>query len=246
LSSAEATTDTPADEARQALLDAITAELGDTVLGTHLVPGQDLWFRVSSEAWATTADYLRNRQRFRFFDWLSAIDWMPSPFGRGLDAQVDKLLGLETGAADETFDEGTELQEPAGGGHPIYVTGVCGGDTRFQVLARVNNLTTNLGVTVKVDVPTETLTLDTWTRTYAGADWHERETYEMYGISFAGHPSLRKLYLPTDFEGHPLRKDFPLLARLIKPWPGIVEVEPMPGAADSGEGGTSENTEDAS
>ncbi|MGI9609253.1 MAG: hypothetical protein ACR2NL_03060, partial [Acidimicrobiia bacterium] len=41
---------------------------------------------------------------------------------------------------------------------------------------------------------------------------------------------LRPLYLPTDFEGNPMRKDFPLLARMIKPWPGIVDVEPMPDA----------------
>jgi NADH-quinone oxidoreductase subunit C len=40
---------------------------------------------------------------------------------------------------------------------------------------------------------------------------------------------MTKLYLPGDFEGHPLRKDFPLLSRRLKPWPGIVDVEPMPG-----------------
>ena len=66
---------------------------------------------------------------------------------------------------------------------------------------------------------------------YPGADWHERETWEMYGIVFDGHPSLRHLYLPSEFEGHPLRKDFPLLAREVKPWPGLVDVEPMPGDA---------------
>ena len=54
----------------------------------------------------------------------------------------------------------------------------------------------------------------------------------MFGITFDGHPGLRHLYLPGEFEGHPLRKDFPLLARLVKPWPGIVDVEPMPGGAD--------------
>jgi NADH-quinone oxidoreductase subunit C len=54
----------------------------------------------------------------------------------------------------------------------------------------------------------------------------------MFGISFDGHPGLRHLYLPGEFEGHPLRKDFPLLARLVKPWPGIVDVEPRPAAAD--------------
>ena len=41
--------------------------------------------------------------------------------------------------------------------------------------------------------------------------------------------AMRHLYLPSEFEGHPLRKDYPLLARVVKPWPGLVDVEPMPG-----------------
>ena len=59
--------------------------------------------------------------------------------------------------------------------------------------------------------------------------------WEMYGFVFDGHPSLRHLYLPTEFEGHPLRKDYPLLAREVKPWPGLVDVEPMPGEAGDGD-----------
>ena len=54
----------------------------------------------------------------------------------------------------------------------------------------------------------------------------------MYGISFNGHPGLRHIYLPSDFEGNPLRKDYPLLSRRMKPWPGIVDVEQMPGDDD--------------
>jgi NADH-quinone oxidoreductase subunit C len=57
---------------------------------------------------------------------------------------------------------------------------------------------------------------------------------------FNGHPHLTKLYLPGDFEGYPLRKDFPLLARRLKPWPGIVDVEPMPGGGDDDEEGGDE------
>jgi NADH-quinone oxidoreductase subunit C len=57
----------------------------------------------------------------------------------------------------------------------------------------------------------------------------------MYGFVFDGHPSLRHLYLPSEFEGHPLRKDYPLLAREVKPWPGLVDVEPMPGEAGDDE-----------
>ena len=66
----------------------------------------------------------------------------------------------------------------------------------------------------------------------------------MYGITFTGHPDLRHIYLPTEFEGHPLRKDFPLLARVVKPWPGIVDVEPMPGEpAGDEESATTEGAE---
>ena len=71
--------------------------------------------------------------------------------------------------------------------------------------------------------------MQSWVPVYPGADWHERECWEMYGFVFDGHPALRHLYLPSEFEGHPLRKDFPLLARVVKPWPGLVDVEPMPG-----------------
>ena len=76
------------------------------------------------------------------------------------------------------------------------------------------------------------LVVDSWITVYAGANWHEREAHEMFGIGFAGHNDLRNMYLPMEFEGHPLRKDFPLLARIVKPWPGIVDVEPLPGDDD--------------
>ena len=106
--------------------------------------------------------------------------------------------------------------------------GVTGGETRFQILARVTDIRRHVGVTLKADVPDDTLTIESWFTVFAGANWHERETHEMFGITFAGHPDLRNMYLPTEFEGFPLRKDFPLLARMVKPWPGIVDVEPMP------------------
>jgi NADH-quinone oxidoreductase subunit C len=55
----------------------------------------------------------------------------------------------------------------------------------------------------------------------------------MYGFDFVGHPNLIHLYLPGQFEGFPLRKDFPLLAREVKPWPGLVDVEPFPESAEA-------------
>ena len=101
--------------------------------------------------------------------------------------------------------------------------------------AHVVNTAEHHDVFLKVDVPEPALALPTWSRTYAGANWHERECWEMFGITFEGHPDLRKLYLPSEFEGHPLRKDFPLLSRVVKPWPGVVDVEPMPGVASEDE-----------
>jgi NADH-quinone oxidoreductase subunit C len=60
---------------------------------------------------------------------------------------------------------------------------------------------------------------------WAGANWHERETWEMFGVVFDGHPNLAKLLLPEEFEGFPLRKEFALMAREAKPWPGAKEPE---------------------
>ncbi|MDP1806783.1 MAG: NADH-quinone oxidoreductase subunit C, partial [Acidimicrobiales bacterium] len=101
--------------------------------------------------------------------------------------------------------------------------------SRMQVLASVAQVGTDLRVLLKADVPDDDPVVATWIRTYHGAAWHERETHEMFGIRFEGNVDLRHIYLPTEFEGHPLRKEFPLLARVVKPWPGIVDVEPMPG-----------------
>lgn len=203
------------DERRQAVLDELTSRLSDAVVGSHVRPGDDLWVRVERSAWPATA-VAAKAMGFTFFDFLSVIDWLPSPFGRDMDAQEDVHLA------------GVPAKEPA----PI-VQGYAGGETRFQVFARLYNISAGMGVTFKADLPDDDLSIGTWTSTFAGANWHEREAFEMFGVSFAGHPNLIKLYLPSDFQGFPLRKDFPLLARRVRPWPGIVDVEPMPGGDDS-------------
>ncbi|QXC60186.1 NADH-quinone oxidoreductase subunit C [Aquihabitans sp. G128] len=200
----------PVDEARQAVVAEFTEELGDAVVGSFVRPGDDIWIRVTREAWRTAGFVLRDKAGFRAFEFLSVIDWLPSPFGKNEDSPTD--------APPTPSSE--------------IVTGYAGGDTRFQVFARAHSLTRKLGVTLKVDLPDDDLSIDTWLPVYAGVNWHEREAHEMFGIGFTGHPHLAHLYLPGEFEGFPLRKTFPLLARHVKPWPGIVDVEPMPAEAD--------------
>jgi len=203
------------DTLRESIVESLRAAIGDDLLEVHLVPNDDLWVRVSTEAWRRTGQALRD-QGFDYFCFLSAIDWLPSPFGRGED------------------DPSAEAEDADDTGPAEMTQGYAGGSSRFQMLARVSDLRRHVGVTVKADVD-ESMTVESWIPVYAGANWHERETHEMFGIGFAGHPDLRNMYLPGDFEGYPMRKDFPLLARMVKPWPGIVDVEPMPASDDDEE-----------
>jgi len=203
------------DELRNGLLATFEAELGDAVVGSHVKAGTGLWVRVTLDVWVQAAQVARDQLGCGWFDFLSAIDWMPSPFGRYEDATVDTAESL----ADKVA-KAHAAERP---------TGCAGGDTRFQLLLHVVNTGARHDVFLKADLPDDSLAAPTISHLYAGANWHERETAEMFGIDFVGHPDPRKLYLPSEFEGFPLRKDFPLLARVVKPWPGIVDVEPMPG-----------------
>lgn len=63
-------------------------------------------------------------------------------------------------------------------------------------------------ITLKVEVPTETPNIPSVESVWKTANWHEREAFDMYGIQFLGHPDLRRMLLPDDWEGHPLRKDY--------------------------------------
>ncbi|MCY4403927.1 MAG: NADH-quinone oxidoreductase subunit C [Candidatus Poribacteria bacterium] len=68
-------------------------------------------------------------------------------------------------------------------------------------------------IRVKVPVHEKDLKVPTVTLLWKGANWLERETYDMFGIEFEGHPDLCRILMPDDFEGHPLRKDYPLRGR---------------------------------
>jgi len=217
---AEAVEEVETDAVREAIAKAFADHLGDGFIDQHIVPGRDLTIRISASSWTDAATFARDRLGMTWLDFISAIDWMLSPFGRDMDAEQD--WGVE-----DIDDEAAE-----GGG---LETGVAGGDTRFQAFMRLYSTEEFSGVTIKADLPGDSPSIDTLIPVFAGASWHEREMSEMFGIDVVGHPDLRALYLPSDFEGNPLRKDYPLVARRVKPWPGIVDVEAMPGDGDDEE-----------
>ncbi len=93
----------------------------------------------------------------------------------------------------------------------------------FEVVTHVYSTRHNHHVRFKLVCDAEDPHCPTISDVWAGANWCERETAELFGIVFDGHPHLVKLLLPEQFEGHPLRKDFALMTREAKPWPGGVE-----------------------
>jgi NADH-quinone oxidoreductase subunit C len=205
------------DPVREPLLATLKDRLGEAVVGSEVAAG-DLWVRVERAAWRRAAEVCRSDLALDYFCFVSGIDWKPNPelSGRKVWDRDGDAAGDEDTDAAATFE-----------------TGLAGGDTRFQVLARLYSTSAKVGITLKADLDEEDPRVESWVGVYRGADWHERETWEMYGFIFDGHPSLRHLYLPGEFEGFPLRKDFPLLSREVKPWPGLVDVEPMPGEAEA-------------
>ena len=82
-------------------------------------------------------------------------------------------------------------------------------EKRFDVVYHFLSPTKNCRVRVKVEVD-ETTPVASIIGVFPGADWFERETYDLYGIMFTGHPDMRRILTDYGFEGHPLRKDFPL------------------------------------
>jgi NADH-quinone oxidoreductase subunit C len=98
-----------------------------------------------------------------------------------------------------------------------YLVDICGVDylgkkvpSRFAVVYILYSFKQNLYLRLKTFVDEKDPFLDSASRIYPSADWAEREIYDMFGIVFKNHPGLQRILLPDNFEGHPLRKDFPL------------------------------------
>ncbi len=93
---------------------------------------------------------------------------------------------------------------------------VCGADyyrhdDRFEVIYNLYSIPNKFRLRLKVRMSESDIHVDSVVPVWSTADWEERETYDMFGIIFDGHPDMRRIYMPEEFEYYPLRKDFPLM-----------------------------------
>lgn len=83
-------------------------------------------------------------------------------------------------------------------------------EPRFNVVYQMHSLSQNVYLCLRVRVPGKNPTVPSIVEVFPNANWHEREIWDMFGIRFEGHPDLRRILMPYEWEGHPLRKDYPL------------------------------------
>ncbi len=83
-------------------------------------------------------------------------------------------------------------------------------EPRFEVVYQLHSIQHRARLRLKCRLPGEAPEIDSVTEIWRGANWYEREVFDLFGIGFRGHPNLKRLMMPEDWEGHPLRKDFPV------------------------------------
>jgi len=83
-------------------------------------------------------------------------------------------------------------------------------EPRFEVVYHLHSIERNERVRLKCRLPGVDPVIESVTSVWRSANWYERETFDMFGIHFINHPNLRRIMMPEDWEGHPLRKDYPI------------------------------------
>lgn len=83
-------------------------------------------------------------------------------------------------------------------------------DPRFEVVYHLHSLARNRRLRLKCLLPGEAAEIDSVVPVWRSANWYEREVFDLFGIAFRGHPDLRRIMMPEDWDGHPLRKDYPV------------------------------------
>ncbi len=143
---------------------------------------------------------------------MSAVEMLQSQFGATASTFRDNARAV---VAPDRLYAALEALKKAGFDLLVDVTAVDylhypDATDRFGVAYVLSNTTTGERLIVKTFVNEPDPSLPSAFPLWRGADWMEREVFDMYGIDFAGHPDLRRILMPEGFAGHPLRKDYPL------------------------------------
>lgn len=173
--------------ASQSLLTLLAERFPEVVISTHSFRGDDTAI-VRKEALLEVLRFLKETPElsFEFLMDLSAVDYLNYPAGDspGLVAPSPQASSLKPQAAP-----------------------------RFSVVYHLYSLTKNQRVRIKVPVQDDDPSVPSITPLWPIANWLEREVWDMFGITFVGHPDLRRLLTYEEFEGHALRKDYPIRRR---------------------------------
>jgi NADH-quinone oxidoreductase subunit C len=149
------------------------------------------------------------------------VDELRAALGDGVVEATTNLSNLVVRVTPEQRPHALAVLKAQGFTYYSFAGGVDWPDEeRLEVLDHVEDLRGPRQVTVRCEVPRSNPRVPTATNVFRGADWHERETWELFGIVFVGHPKLRRLLLADWQEGFPMRKDEVLRPRIEKPWPG--------------------------
>jgi NADH-quinone oxidoreductase subunit C len=177
------------------LMEKVLERLGLHVLEHYSFRGDDR-IHIAREHILEVAQVLRDASEFAFDLLLdvTAVDYLGQP-----DEFETKLEVWDRNRAvmRRQPQRRHELVLPPRGPHP-----------RFAIVYHLTSTTRFHRLRIKCRVPEDDPTIASVTSLWPGANWLERETFDLYGIRFTGHPDLRRIYLYDEFQGHPLRKDY--------------------------------------
>ncbi len=126
----------------------------------------------------------------------SKTDGVPEPWVKVKADAVREIAEFLRDDPDLSFD------------YLMCISGMDYGKETLGVVYNISSMPKKHRITLKVEVPKQTPEVPSVTMVWPTANWHEREAYDLIGIKFTGHPDLRRILMPDDWEGHPLRKDY--------------------------------------
>ncbi|HEX6832415.1 MAG TPA: NADH-quinone oxidoreductase subunit C [Rudaea sp.] len=194
-----------ADETTTTLEQQLAAKLGDKIIGVAVRHGETR-IEVLSENWLTVAQALRDSEEFHFEQIMdvSGVDYLS--YGQSeWDTTDVSWTGFSRGVEGAGPGRFKWINRP----QADFKTG------RFAVVAQLLSIRHNRRLQMRAHCHDDALpVIASLTTLYPGANWFEREAFDLFGIVFEGHPDLRRILTDYGFVGHPFRKDFPLIGNV--------------------------------